>query len=499
MPLCDLKGQVKNLFRKGMSDEEFKQNKSLTHIGTGSIGIVPNEVLLDIFDFYREGLVDPRDGNWSWCTLVHVCRRWRHIILTSPRRLDLRLLCTIGTPVRKYLDCWPPTFPIAIKYRFYEFFDPHPEDVRNIFIALEKPDRVCSIELCATSSLLAKVSMVMQVPFPALKNLFLSPMDSGTPIVSQNFLGGLAPGLRKFSSVDKLTSHSALPKFLLSCNDLVDLKLMGMSNPNHVPPEVIVTILSGLSRLKAFYIAFSSLRPSISSYPPLHPRSTLSTLSDVLFYGSSEYLEDLIARIDTPSLQRIDIHLWHRPTDAPQLRQLIYRTEGLRSPNQARIIKNDRTINLTFRSTGSPIVRYHPVTSQFKNFNIAVSTHDWQFSSAVQFCLQSVPLTSSVKRLIVESTVEQALWKEVIGPADWLDLFRPFSAVEELYVSPLLGSPVAFALAGATGEAEILPALRSVFFEEGKESASLKETIKPFSVARRLSHCDVSASSVERF
>ena len=93
--------------------------------------------------------------------------------------------------------------------------------------------------------------------------------------------------------------------------------------------------------------------------------------------------------------------------------------------------------------------------------NIALSIHDWQFSFAVQFCLQSAPLTSGVKRLIiVESTAEPALWKEVIGPAVWLDLFRPFSAVEELYVSPLLGSPVAFALAGATKNMEILPALR---------------------------------------
>ena len=112
-----------------------------------------------------------------------------------------------------------------------------------------------------------------------------------------------------------------------------------------------------------------------------------------------------------------------------------------------------------------------------------------------------MPLASGVKRLIVESTAEQALWTEVIGPADWLDLFRPFSAMEELYVCRLLGSPVAFALAGATGEAEILLALRSVFFEETKESAPLKETTKSFLAARSLSHssCHVSAFSVDRF
>ena len=471
-----------------------KTNCSLC-IGTGAIGTVPDEVLLDIFDFYRQDVMDSRDGNWRWRTLVHVCRRWRHIVFTSPRRLDLRLLCTTGTPVRKYLDCWPPTFSIAIKYKH-----PFSQDVFNIFVALENPVRVCSIELLATCSLLEKVSRVMQVPFPALKNLYLEATDSKP--VSQGFLSGISvPGLQKFS----LCSYtpSALPKFLLSCKDLVDLQLSGLPPPHHFPPEVIVTILSSLSRLKVLTICFSTLPYSRSSRLDLHPRSTRTTLSDLTFYGSGEYMEDLMARIDTPFLQRISLYYWHRLTDAPQLRQMLCRTEGLRSPNQARIIKHERAISLRFRSTGSPIARYPPIRFQFDNFNIVLSIHDWQFSSAVQFCLQSVPLTSGVKRLIVESTAEQALWTEVIGPADWLDLFRPFSAVEELYVDQVLGSPVAFALAGATGIAEMLPALRSVFFysKGAKESASLKKTIKPFFAARKLSmsHCHVSGYSVDRF
>jgi hypothetical protein len=28
----------------------------------------------------------------AWHTLVHVCRKWRTVVLGSPRRLDLRLL-----------------------------------------------------------------------------------------------------------------------------------------------------------------------------------------------------------------------------------------------------------------------------------------------------------------------------------------------------------------------------------------------------------------------
>ena len=501
MSRCDLKEPGKDLFRQGVSDAELSSTNRSFSIGTCAIGTAPDEVLLDIFDFYRQDVMcSPYSwaGNWRWHTLVHVCRRWRHIVLTSSGRLDLRLLCTVGRPVTKYLDCWPPTLPIAILYNFPQFSSPHPEDERDVLTALENPDRVCSIELFASNELLAKVSRVMQVPFPALKNLSLRPMNPFTPapIVSEGFLGGSAPGLQKFSFSGE--PPSALPNFLLSCRGLVDLQLLCVPYPDQFLPELIVTTLSNLSRLKILNIGlngFLTFTPRRSHLP----RLTFSALSEFTFTGSGEYLEDLLARIDTPFIQRIDIR-FHRPlSDAPQLCQFIFRTEGLRSQNQA-TIKRGRSINLMFRqagrSTGSPMVRYPPITT--KNCNISLLVEDWQ-ASVIQFCLQLTPLLSGVKWLTVESTAEQALPQEVVGPADWLDLFRPFSAVEELYVGRLLGSPVALSLAGATGQAEMLPALRSVFFQDAKEFALVEETIKSFFAARRLSHYHVSVFSFDQF
>lgn len=75
-----------------------------------------------------------------------------------------------------------------------------------------------------------------------------------------------------------------------------------------------------------------------------------------------------------------------------------------------------------------------------------------------------------------------------MDPAEWLALFRRFASVEELYVSEPLGPHVALALAGAAGQAEMLPALRSLFFKEPQEFASSQETIEPFLAARRLSN-----------
>jgi len=82
-----------------------------------TIDRLPDDALLEIFDFCREGTMCGVGSTWMWGTLVHVCRRWRCIIFASPRRLDLRLVCTHKTPVRKSLDIWPP-LPINIRHSY---------------------------------------------------------------------------------------------------------------------------------------------------------------------------------------------------------------------------------------------------------------------------------------------------------------------------------------------------------------------------------------------
>src|SRR6266481_6481133 len=81
------------------------------------IGILPDDVLLEVFDFYRS-MNSPSFGREkvttdAWQPLVHVCRRWRNVVFGSPRRLNLRLFCTAKTPARDTLDVWP-TLPLLI-------------------------------------------------------------------------------------------------------------------------------------------------------------------------------------------------------------------------------------------------------------------------------------------------------------------------------------------------------------------------------------------------
>ena len=98
---------------------------TVTHwcdVGRVTIDVLPDVALLEIFDCYvtqareEESHDERRLQVQAWHTLVHVCRKWRTIVLESPVRLDLRLFCKVTTPVKETLAVWPP-LPIVIERR----------------------------------------------------------------------------------------------------------------------------------------------------------------------------------------------------------------------------------------------------------------------------------------------------------------------------------------------------------------------------------------------
>jgi hypothetical protein len=110
-------------------------------IGRVTIEILPEDVLLEIFDHYVAEANEDRKYE-EWHILVHVCQKWRYVVFQSPLRLNLRILCSAGTPVKEKLAIWPP-LPITIEH-VSPSISKCGED--NIIAALGHNDRICTVK-----------------------------------------------------------------------------------------------------------------------------------------------------------------------------------------------------------------------------------------------------------------------------------------------------------------------------------------------------------------
>ncbi|KAI0293328.1 hypothetical protein B0F90DRAFT_1405015 [Multifurca ochricompacta] len=441
-----------------------------------TINSLPDDVLLEIFNHCRlfafpYGLTI---DTWEWHRLVHVCRRWRYVIFASPRRLDLRLFCTYGTPVRRTLDCWP-ALPISIRYGGSEDFHPPAlKDEDNIIAALEHPARMYLIELTLTKSLFDKLAALKQQPFPVLEYFSLISHDGGElSTLPSTILCESAPRLRFlfFNGIP----FPMLPKLLLSTKGLVDLTLVEIPSAGYFSSESLVTSLSGMTQLEMLDIEFASpsSHPNRGSVPPLR-RAVLSSLTQFRFRGISEYLEDVVAGIDAPALSYFHVKLFNQPIfNVPQLHQFIFRTERLRVPSRVTLESFEKGISISLIRPGGTDTYGH------LSLEIACKPLDWQVSSIAEICNQSSTLFSRVEELNILRHVPWPARQDGIGVPEWLEFFRPFTTVRSLYVSYYLGPLVAHALEDAAGGLvmEVLPELQLLYLEDSQESAPVEKFV----------------------
>jgi hypothetical protein len=232
-----------------------------------------------------------------------------------------------------------------------------PDRIDNIIAALEHHDRVCEIELYWFPDwLLEQVWKVMWKPFPALTDFRL--YSDTAEVVPGSFLGGSAPSLRTLTLQN--VSFPALPKLLLSATDLRSLELLISPYPEYVSPHDMVACLSVMTRLNQLVLEFSSSPPTwqweTSIPPPSLTRAILPALTSLRFRGTSRYLENLVAKIDTPLLVNLSITFFsqHKAFNTPQLRNFISRTNQLqpyRADRYGPTLPTNRRLNCRFGNT----------------------------------------------------------------------------------------------------------------------------------------------------
>jgi hypothetical protein len=455
------------------------------------IDVLPDDVLLEIFDFYVN--MNPSDEGKSrveaWQLLFHVCQRWRSLVLGSPRRLNLQLYCTPDTPARDTLDVWP-ALPLIVSG------NTTPSGTDNVIAALGQSNRVCQVFLALAGWQLEEVLAPMQVSFPELTSMRLWSLDE-TPAIPGSFLGGSAPRLRIFTL--NSIPFPGLPKLLLSATHLVDLKLSKIPHSGYISPEAMVTLLSVLSRLETLSLQFQSPQShphweSRSLPPP--KRSILPALHEFHFKGVTEYLEELVARIDTPQVDEMRITFFNQiDFDIPRLVQFINCTPTLRTLDEAHVQFDDNTAGVTLRYRTSEF----GFGDRFGDLLISISCRepDWQFSSIEQVCNSSLHPLSTVDDLYIEDKYRQLAWKnDVIENTLWLQLLLPFTAVKNLYLSWEFAPGIAAALQELVGGriAEVLPSLQNIFVEGLERPGPFQEDIGQFVAARQLSDHPIAIS-----
>ena len=451
-----------------------------------SIDMLPDDVLLDIFDFFAREVGFTKEQIEEWQTLVHVCRRWRSLVFGSPRRLDLRLVCSDKTPARDTLDVWP-ALPLYIQRMYMA------ESVDNIIAVLERNDRVCNIELADLGrSDLEQISAAMQVPFPKLTRLLLSSNGKTVSALPDLFLGGSAPRL-EFLWLDGIR-FPGLPKLLLSATHLVSLYLENIPHLGYFSPEAIVTALSTLTRLVEIFLLFESpqSRPDPAhQLPPPPTRSVLPNLIYFQFKGDGEYLEVVVAHIDAPRLECLETTLFNDIVfDTPHFTQFISRTPTMKALEKAHVTFDGKAATVELSSSG----KYGEL-----RVIIPCSELDWQVSSMEQVCTSCLPLLPTLDLHIDGNPHYQQHWQGRVENVLWLRLLHPFTSVKNLYLSEEIARRIVPALQDLVGEraTEVLPTLQNIFLEEGQRSGPVREGIQQVVAVREAAGHPIAVSYEE--
>jgi hypothetical protein len=396
------------------------------------------------------------------------------------------------------LDVWP-LLPIVVRTGGLGEWG-----MDNVWAALKHTDRICELHFIDFSTFrlnLGDLLAEMQQPFPALTTLKIMPrfgiFEGLVRLVlppSESFLGGSAPRLQTLHLCGIPFPGSSI--LLLSATQLVDLNLMLTHSENFFPGTMLshLSVLTRLERLKIEFDPRQSLPdwPGKSRDPPLLTCTLLPVLTNLWLQGSNEYLEVLVAWIDTPLLDTLTVIFRPQPIfNTPQLIQFISRSPKFKPCDEARVVIDynlDAWVTLPQKSGGKIQLELLP-------------SQPCRLLPLAQLCNLSTPrtFTSAVEHLYIVVEVSENGFDGgdmENSPARWLEIFHPFTAVKGLYVSHELVLHIADTLQELVGGrvTEVLPALQTLFIDDRLPSGVEQYVFRQFVAARRLAGHPIAVS-----
>ena len=385
---------------------------------------------------------------------MKVCRRWRYLILGSAIYLNLRLVCSPGTPVAEML-AHSPSFPLII---FHDDNDRDltPEAEGRIMFALENRDRVQRIYLMVSLPSLRKVIMAIGGQFPLLEFLhIIAPFGHNAHVVLPATFR--APRLN-YLVLKHFTSPIG-PPLLTTSVSLVKLSLQWIRPSKNLYPDHLFQVLSLLPQLQDVEISFSSPIPKReierhTSRMPNITHTTLPNLRTFLFDGVSAYLEALLSHTNAPLLELLSLSFSNQLSfSVPHLSQFVAATE------------NPRLSSLRFFFYHKAVAAFMPLFKTALYIGVRCGHLDWQVSSMAQIFNVLCPLFSTVADLTLDyrSHTLSSEWHNQADRTQWRKLLRPFRNVETLRVHDGLVGEISRCLA-LDGEpaSEVLPELKTL-------------------------------------
>jgi len=274
----------------------------------------------------------------------------------------------------------------------------------------------------------------------------------------------------------------------------------------YILPDAMVRGLAVLTRLEYLAISFDqnmSRSDQSRSHPHPQMRAILPALTRLNYEGHSEYLEDFLARIDTPRIESVMIGYSKHQIQATQLSRFIERTE-----------------NLKIDQFASAHVSFYPGESLFglnRSQEPWSATHlDLKILSRESLEVQARDMAQLIGQLSAKFSEVDDLFahgdslvqSDGMDLTKWLPLFRLFPAVETLRLSGWLAVFVAAALEDIIEEmvTNVLPALRLIRVvecEDGEKGEDEDDWIEQvgsmerFLSLRQLSGCPVTVINPE--
>jgi hypothetical protein len=369
-------------------------------------------------------------NNWLglrwWYKLAHVSRLWRCIILGSPSRLDIQLLCTNlnKVPVADMLAHSPP-LPLAVFYSDITF-NITAEDEEHALLAISHRDRVHSIALWMPAANLERLIPAMGGEYPILDYLSINCRCQADVISFTLPPTFQAPSLRHIN-----LGRIALPMgspILTSNGGLVSLWLLDIPTSAYFPPNYMLTQLSHMPQLEKLGIEFSFPLPNRDAEDNVITTNvTLPNLGSFSFKGVSTYLEGLLAGIMTPNLSMFEVELFNQLTfTVPQLLQFIQSSDFIST-----------TLWLAFDPNYFILRTDGHQGSWGRSLDLRIKCRylDWQVASAAQLFDSLSPVLSVVEKLTLSHWKhgQSSEWHNDVDRIQWRKLLEPFSNVKVLH------------------------------------------------------------------